>query len=142
MSDLNNWNGVGRLVRDAELKYAASGFAIGNFSLAVNRRVKNGEQWNDEVSFIDCTLFGKQAESLKQYLVKGKQLAVSGELRQERWTEKDSGQTRSKISVVAHNVQLLGGEQKAQEQKSGYRENAQKEAPSGHNADFSEDVPF
>ena len=104
--DINHVVLVGRVTRDAELRYTASGSALCNFSIAVNRRVKKGEQWQDEASFFDLTLWEKQAENLNKYLVKGTQVAVQGELRQDRW-EKD-GQKFSKIQVFVANLQLLG----------------------------------
>ena len=107
MTDLNHVTLIGRLTRDAELKYTPNGFAISNFSIAVNRRRKNGEQWVEEANFFDITLYGKSAESLKQYLIKGKQVAVDGELRQDRWEQ--DGQPRSRVVIAANNIQLLGG---------------------------------
>lgn len=104
--DINQVILVGRITRDAELRYTASGSALCNFSIAVNRRVKKGEQWQDEASFFDLTLWEKQAENLNKYLVKGTQVAVQGELRQDRW-EKD-GQKFSKVQVFVNNLQLLG----------------------------------
>jgi single-strand DNA-binding protein len=104
--DINQVILVGRITRDAELRYTASGAALCNFSIAVNRRIKKAEQWTDEASFFDLTLWDKQAENLNKYLVKGTQVAVQGELRQDRW-EKD-GQKFSKIQVFVNNLQLLG----------------------------------
>lgn len=104
--DINQVILVGRVTRDAELRYTASGSALCNFSIAVNRRVKKGEQWQDEASFFDLTLWDKQAENLNKYLVKGTQVAIQGELRQDRW-EKD-GQKMSKVQVFVNNLQLLG----------------------------------
>lgn len=109
MADVNYVILIGRLTRDAELKYTTSGLPIASLGLAVNRRRKNGEQWIDEASFFDVSLFGRSAESLKPYLVKGKQIAVEGELRQDRWEQ--DGQPRSKVVIAANNVQLLGGGQ-------------------------------
>ena len=108
-TDLNSVVLVGRLTRDAELTYLQSGSAVAKFSIAVNRAVKNGEQWVDEASYFDISLYGKQAESLKQFLLKGKQIGVQGSLKQDRW-EKD-GQKFSKVSVIANSVELLGGGQ-------------------------------
>jgi single-strand DNA-binding protein len=96
---------IGRLTRDAELKYTANGTAVCKFSVAVNRKKKEGDNWVDEASFFDVVLWGRQGEALNQYLVKGKQIGVNGELRQDR----DSGQGRSKVEIVADNIQLLGG---------------------------------
>ncbi|MDR2398458.1 MAG: single-stranded DNA-binding protein [Spirochaetaceae bacterium] len=107
MADLNHVVLIGRLTRDAELKYTTSGQAVSKFSIAVNRRRKNGEQWVDEANFFDVVLWGRQGESLNQYLVKGKLIGVDGELRQDRWEQ--DGQNRSKVEIVANNLQLLGG---------------------------------
>jgi single-strand DNA-binding protein len=105
--DINRVILVGRLTRDAELSYTTSGFALTKFSLAINRRKKQGDQWVDEANYFDIVLWGKRGESLNQYLQRGQQVAVEGELRQERW-EKD-GMKRSKVTVEATNIQLLGG---------------------------------
>jgi single-strand DNA-binding protein len=107
MADLNHVVLIGRLTRDAELKYTASGQAVCKFSIAVNRRRKNGDQWEDEANFFDIVLWGRQGESLNQYLVKGKMIGIEGELRQDRWQQE--GQNRSKVEIVANNIQLLGG---------------------------------
>jgi single-strand DNA-binding protein len=107
MADLNHVVLIGRLTRDAELKYTANGQAVCKFSVAVNRRRKNGDQWEDEANFFDIVLWGRQGESLNQYLVKGKLVGVDGELRQDRWVQ--DGQNRSKVEIVAANLQLLGG---------------------------------
>lgn len=129
MQDLNSVFLIGRLTRDMVLEYLQSGTAVGKISLAVNRSVKKNDQWTDEASFFDVSLFGKQAESLKQSLVKGKQIAVHGELRQDRW-EKE-GQKFSRVTVVASRVQLLGG--KGESSSQGAQQQAE---------DFPEDLPF
>lgn len=108
-TDLNSVFLIGRLTRDVELTYLQSGSAVARFSLAVNRSTKSGDQWVDEASYFDVSLYGKQAESLKQYLLKGKQIGVQGSLKQDRW-EKD-GQKFSKVAIIANNVELLGGGQ-------------------------------
>jgi len=107
MVDINHVVLVGRLTRDAELKSISSGQAVCKFSIAVNRRRKSGEQWEDEPNFFDIVVWGRQGESLHQYLVKGKLVGVDGELRQDRWQQ--DGQNRSKVEIVANNIQLLGG---------------------------------
>jgi single-strand DNA-binding protein len=109
MSDLNQVIMIGRLTRDAELKYTSGGVAACKFSIAVNRKKKNGDQWVDEANFFDVVLWGRQGEALNQYLAKGKQIGVDGELRQERWQDRDSGQNRSRVEIVASKIQLLGG---------------------------------
>ncbi|GHV87811.1 single-stranded DNA-binding protein [Spirochaetia bacterium] len=107
MADINHVVLVGRLTRDAELKYTAGGQAVCKFSLALNRQRKNGDQWVEEAHFFDIVVWGRQGEALNQYLVKGKQVGVDGELRQNRWEQ--DGQSRSKVEIVANNIQLLGG---------------------------------
>ncbi|MDR1248318.1 MAG: single-stranded DNA-binding protein [Treponema sp.] len=107
MADINHVVLVGRLTRDAELKYTAGGQAVCKFSLAINRRRKSGDQWVDEANFFDVVLWGRQGESLNQYLTKGKMVGVDGELRQDRWEQE--GQNRSRVEIVAANIQLLGG---------------------------------
>ena len=107
MADINHVVVVGRLTRDAELKYTSNGQAVCKFSVAVNRRKKNGDQWEDEANFFDIVLWGRQGEAINQYLMKGKTVGVEGELRQDRWQQ--DGQSRSKVEIVANNVQLLGG---------------------------------
>ncbi len=106
MSDLAVAVIVGRLTRDAELKYTNSGQAVCHFSVATGSRRKKADQWVEESSFWDVDLWGKQGESINQYLTKGKLVAVEGSMRQDKWEQ--DGQTRSKILITANNVQLLG----------------------------------
>ena len=105
--DVNHVVLIGRLTRDAELKYTANGSAISKFSVAVNRSRKMGDSWQEEAHFFDVALWGNRAEKLNQYLTKGKQIGVQGELRQNRWEQ--DGQPRSKVEIHAINIQLLGG---------------------------------
>ena len=98
---------VGRLTRDCELKSTPQGTSVCRFSVAVNRRKRTGDRWEDEVSYFDVVLWGRSAETLTPYLQKGRQVSVEGELRQNRWEQ--DGKTNSKVEVVANNVQLLGG---------------------------------
>ena len=105
MADLNHVTIIGRLTRNAELKYISSGQAVCKFSIASNYRKKDGDQWKDEANFFDVVLWGRQGETLNQYLVKGKMVGIEGELRQDRWQQ--DGQNRSKVEIVANNIQLL-----------------------------------
>jgi single-strand DNA-binding protein len=93
---------VGRLGQDPELRHANSGTPIATFSLAVNHRKRGNEE---PVSWFDVTAFGAQAETIAEYLTKGRQVAVQGYLEQQRW-EKD-GQKRSKVVVIANRIQFL-----------------------------------
>jgi single-strand DNA-binding protein len=151
--DMNSVTIIGRLTRDAELKHTSGGLAVSRFSIAVNRRKKNGDNWEDEASFIDVTLFGKSAESVNQYLTKGKQIAIKGELHQDRWEQ--DGQARSKVGIIAESVQLLGGGENARggAQTGSGGESRQGHAPGagagqgggsagGSRDDFADDIPF
>lgn len=146
MADINRVTLIGRLTKDSDLKYTQGGLAISNFSIAVNRRRKSGDQWIDEVSYFDINLYGKPAESLKQYLTKGKQIAVDGELRQDRW-EKD-GQNHSRVVIVANNVQLLGGNSEnksnSSEQKTNFfvEKQSYEQTFDAGKQEFPEDIPF
>ncbi len=97
---------MGNLTRDPEIRYNPNGTAVANFSVAVNRRYKQGDEFKDEVSYFDVVVFGKQAENCSQYLNKGAGVLVDGRLQQRRW-ETDDGQKRSKVEVVAQSVQFM-----------------------------------
>lgn len=102
---------VGNLTRDPQLKYlpGASQTAVTEISLAVNRRYRTQDgQQQEEVSFVDCTAFGRQAETMNQYLSKGRPVLIEGRLKQDRWEAKD-GSKRSKLQVVIERFQFLGG---------------------------------
>ena len=118
MADINRVIEIGRLTRDAEVTYTPGGMAIAKFSIAVNRRVKTGDGWADEANYFDVQVFGKQAESLKPFLTKGKLIGVDGYLKQDRW-EKD-GQKFSKVTINANDIQLLTPKDKNQD--AGYGE--------------------
>jgi single-strand DNA-binding protein len=143
--DLNRVILVGRLTRDSELTYTNSGFALCKFSLAVNRRKKSGDQWTEEANFFDVTLWGKRGEALNQYLSKGQQIAVEGQLRQERWEQ--DGNKRSKVVIEAQNIQLIGGKSDG---GNSQQKQTSKEQPFEHytppaepgNDKFDDDIPF
>lgn len=112
MQDINSVTLVGRITRDLDEKtygVTANGFAHAKLSLAVNRSEKKDGQWVDAASFVDVTVLGKTAENLRPYLTKGTQIVVQGYLKQDRWQDKTTGQTRSSLGVVADTVQLVGG---------------------------------
>src|ERR1700756_3628350 len=101
---------IGNLTRDPELRYTPKGMAIAKLGLAVNRtwRSEAGEQ-KEEVTFIDVDSFGRQAETLAQYLKKGSPLMVEGRLKLDQWDDKQTGQKRSRLGVVLEGFQFLGG---------------------------------
>lgn len=145
MTDLNNVVLIGRLTHDVgerDFGYTTGGTARLNVSIAVNRPEKRGGEWSDKANFFDVTVWGKTAENIRPFLRKGKQIAVSGYLDQQRW-EKD-GQKFSKICVVANGVNLLGG---GDGQDGGRRrDDAVPEPEQGYQdsggMDYPDDLPF
>jgi single-strand DNA-binding protein len=148
MADINHVVLVGRLTRNAELKYTNNGSAVSKFSIAINQRRKKEDQWVDESHFFDIVLWGKTAESLNQYLVKGKQVGIEGQLRQNRWEQ--DGQARSKVEIFATNVMLLGSGSGGGSRQSGPAPEAKAGGgdfgePTGGPAapdNFEDDIPF
>lgn len=118
---------VGNMTRDPELRYTGGGTAVCEFSLAVNERVKKGDQWVDEVNYFDVVYFGKRAETVNQYLGKGSQLLVSGRLKHERW-EKD-GKKNSRVKVVGNELTMLGGNRKSGGQRASDNYAPEEEVP-------------
>ena len=147
MTDLNHVVLIGRLTRDLgsdekSFGYVGNGMARANVSIAVNRSRKQADgSWGDEVSYFDITIWGKTAENLKPYLTKGKQVCIEGHLKLERWEHE--GQKKSKISIVADNVQLLGGKSDGG-QSSGAPtfKPVENNSYSGEEGDFPEDISF
>jgi single-strand DNA-binding protein len=108
MASVNKVILIGNLTRDPELRYTPKGTAIARIGLACNRKWKSetGEM-KEEVTFVDVDAFGKQAETIGQYLKKGRPLFVEGRLRYDTWEDKQSGQKKSKLGVVLESFQFL-----------------------------------
>jgi single-strand DNA-binding protein len=114
MANFNKVILAGNLTRDPDLRYTPKGMAIAKFGLAVNRvwKSETGEN-KEEVTFVDIDAFGKQAETISQYLKKGSPLLVEGRLRLDQWDDKQTGQKRSRLGVVLESFQFLGGGNRA-----------------------------
>lgn len=130
----------GNLTRDPELRSTAGGTSVMGFGVAVNERRKNSQtgEWEDYPNFVDCTLFGKRAEVLVQYLSKGTKVAVEGRLHYSSW-EKD-GQRRSKLDVTVDEVELMS--RRDGEQHQSYAQQGYQQAPQVQEACYDEDIPF
>jgi single-strand DNA-binding protein len=100
---------MGNCTRDPEVRYTPKGTAVAELGLAVNRvyTADNGEK-REEVTFIDVTLWGRQAEVAGEYLKKGRPVFIEGRLQMDTWDDKQTGQKRSKLKVVGEGMQLLG----------------------------------
>ncbi|PON13503.1 single-stranded DNA-binding protein [Candidatus Entotheonella serta] len=106
MASLNKVMLLGNLTRDPELRYAPNGTPVANFGMAINRRYRQGEEWREDVCYVDIVTFGRQAETVGEYLSKGNLAMVEGRLQWRSW-ETEDGQKRSKHEVVANNVQFM-----------------------------------
>ncbi len=110
MASFNKVILVGNLTRDPQVKYTTGGTAVTEIGLAVNRRWmdKQSNQWKDETTFVDVTLWGRTAEIAGEYLAKGRPVLIEGRLQLDSWDDKESGQKRSKLRVVGENMTMLG----------------------------------
>lgn len=116
MLELNKVLLTGRLTKDPELRYLPSGQAVCEIRIAVSRRYldKNSNEWKDDASFINVTTWGKTAEFTNQYFNKGKAIFIEGRLKQDTWQDKETGNNREKLTVVAERasfVESRGAEQ-------------------------------
>ena len=106
-----NYNKVilmGNLTRDPEVRYTSSGTAIAKLGMAINRYWRNQDgQQQEETTFVDVDAFGRQAETIGQYLKKGRPIMVEGRLKLDQWDDKQTGQKRSKLGVTLENFQFL-----------------------------------
>lgn len=114
--DINICTFVGRLTKDAQSRYSQNGTAIASFTIAVNSIASdNVGGYRDEANFLDMVIYGKRAESLYKYLLKGQQVAIQAEARQNSYKRKD-GTTVSAIEFMVLDLQLVGPSKAQQEQ--------------------------
>lgn len=102
---------VGNLTRDPEVKYTTGGTAVTEIGMAVNRTWfdKNTNERKEDTTFVDVTLWGRQAEIAGEYLSKGRPVLIEGRLQLDTWDDRETGKKRSKLRVVGENMQFLGG---------------------------------
>jgi single-strand DNA-binding protein len=110
MASVNKVILIGNLTRDPELRYSQKGTAICDIGLAVNRKYKldSGES-REEVTFLNVTFWGKQAETISKWMKKGQPIYVEGRLQTDSWDDKTTGQKRYKTYTIAEEFQFLGG---------------------------------
>lgn len=137
MPNLNKVMLIGHLTRDPEMRYTPKGTAVAKFGLAVNREWKtdSGEKKKDVV-FIDIDAFGRQAETISQYVKKGHPPYVEGRLKLDTWEDKNSHEKKSKITVTLENFQFLKSADPSDRSDSSDSE----DRPASHDTD--DDVPF
>lgn len=132
---INRVNISGNLTRDPELRATSGGAQVLSFGVAVNDRAKNQQtgEWEDRPNFIECTMFGTRAEKLAQYLHKGSKVVIEGKLRYSQW-EKD-GQKRSKLEVIAEELEFMSRQDSGQPQQQAQQRNQVPDL-------YDEDIPF
>jgi single-strand DNA-binding protein len=136
MSDLNEVVLSGRLTRDAELRYTPNGTAVTDIIVASNRIWSKDSEKQEEATFVDVTIWGKQAESLAKYMTKGRHVMLTGRLKLNKW-ETDEGDKRSKLTVTAEKVNLTPGGN-----SSGSSGSSESSAPKKKKTQVEEEVPF
>lgn len=155
---------MGNITRDIELRYTPKGTAVTDLGVACNRRIKQGEEWVDETTFVDVTVWGSSAEFVSKYFSKGKSIFIEGRLQMDTWTDQQSGKQRYKLKVIGENVQFAGsntsggggggGQQQQRPQQSAPQQQQQQAppqqqqqqgaSPAAPNANFDDDddIPF
>ena len=114
MANLNKVMLIGNLTRDPELRHTPKGTAVSEISLAINRTWSNEQgQKQEETTFVEVTLWGRQAELAQQYLTKGRPVYIEGRLNLDTWDDKETGKKRSKLRVIGENMQFLSSGQGA-----------------------------
>ena len=109
MANINKVTLIGRITREIELRYTPKGTGLTEINLAINRsRQDDAGQKIEETTFVDVTLWGRQAELANQYLARGREVYIEGRLQLDTWQDKQSGQKRSKLKVVGENMQFIG----------------------------------
>ena len=160
MANLNKVMLIGNLTRDPELRHTPKGSAVAEISLAINRNWTNDQgQKQEDTTFVEVTLWGRQAELAQQYLTKGRPVYIEGRLQLDSWDDKDTGKKRSKLRVIGENMQFLdskpggsggggGGGYPERPQQSSSAPQQRSGPPQGASAapaeDFQEDddIPF
>src|SRR5688572_1060392 len=140
MASFNKVILMGNLTRDPQVRYTGTGTAVCEISLAVNRYWfdKQSNQKKEETTFVDVTLWGREAEVAGEYLTKGKPVLIEGRLKLDTWDDKTTGQKRSKLAVVCETMQMLGSRDQAAGggQRAGGNFRPQQQAPAAASNDY------
>lgn len=152
MANLNKVMLIGNLTRDPEVRHTPKGTAVAEISLAINRVWRDErDQKQEEVTFVDVTLWGRTAELAQQYLAKGRPVYIEGRLQMDTWDDKTTGQKRTKMKIVGESMQFLGSNNSGGGNAGGTRQQSggsSASAPQGQSSarqdDFQEDddIPF
>lgn len=129
---------MGNMTRDAELKYTNGGTAICKFSLAVNEKYKQGDEWKEKAHFFNFVLWGRRGEALAKYLTKGTKLVIEAKAEQSSWEDKE-GNRKSRVEFRVDNVEFGGGGRK---DGGGGSSDYSEYEDGGADDKFEDDVPF
>jgi single-strand DNA-binding protein len=130
MANLNRVLLIGNLTRDPEVRYTPKGTPVAEMSLAINRHTQTeGGEKKEEVTFVDVTLWARLAEISGEYLKKGKPVFIEGRLQLDTWDDKQTGQKRSRLRVIAESMQLLGTRENGNADRSADRKQGATVAP-------------
>jgi single-strand DNA-binding protein len=144
MASFNRVILVGNLTRDVDVRFTKTGTPVTDLGLAVNDRVKRNDEWVDETTFVDVTLWGRTAEIAGEYLTKGSPVLIEGRLKLDTWEQE--GQKRYKLHVVGERMQMLGGKPGSggggPRRGSSSAEEAIATAGDGPEAPPADDIPF
>jgi single-strand DNA-binding protein len=135
-ADLNTVGLVGRLTRDPELRYTASGEAVCGLRLAVSTRTRADEAWEDRPNFFDVSVWGKGGEAAAEHLSKGRRIGLAGRLAWREW-KADDGSRREAVQIVASSVQFLDTARTADTEQTPVGV-----AANGMGAADGDDIPF
>lgn len=152
MANVNKVILIGNITRDPEIRHTPKGTAVTDLGIAVNR-IYSSEQGEkrEETTFVDVTLWGRQAELAGEYLSKGRPVYIEGRLQMDSWEDKASGQKRSKLKVVGETMQFLGGRGDGGGNSSGAPRSGNDNSSSGQESqedrggsasDDDDDIPF
>lgn len=147
MANLNKVMLIGNLTRDPELRYTPKGTAVADIGMAINRVWSNESgQKQEETTFVDVTLWGRQAELAEKYLGKGRGVYIEGRLQLDTWDDKETGKKRSKLKVVGENLQFLPDGKGGSGDSLGAQRSQSDQSSSGKPAtaveEDEDDIPF
>lgn len=135
MASLNKVQIIGNITRDPEIKYTPKGTAVVDLGVAMNRvfTAETGEK-REEVTFVDVTFWGRQAEVINEYCKKGRPLYIEGRLQLDSWEDKTTGQKRTRLRVVGENFQFLGSRSGGENSGGSYEPQESSYSPQENNA--------
>ena len=125
----------GNLARDTELTFTKDGTAVLNCCIATSRRIPKGDDWIEEVTFVDFTMWGKRAEAFAKFHRKGSEALIEGRLSVDTWQDRETGSNRSRMKMTVESWEFCGGKAKGESYGDALRNNAAPDAS-------DEDTPF